>query len=120
MTQVILETEWDEIDLSSAARRQEKLEILMCKKIQKGEDIRGCLMALEHYRSLKLQQLLHQKTYIMASFYSFKKRLILSLVITICIIFSFDLTKNTMSSQLTHAGTESTLSRKLGCLDLHN
>lgn len=43
--------DWDEIDLSTSERRIERLEILLCQKIHKGEDISQCLEVLQYLKN---------------------------------------------------------------------
>ncbi|MBH8573565.1 hypothetical protein I8752_11175 [Nostocaceae cyanobacterium CENA369] len=45
ITQVKL---WDERDLSTSSRRREQLEILLCQKVQKGEDPALCEQVLNY------------------------------------------------------------------------
>lgn len=49
---------WDERDLSTSDRRQEHLEILLCQKVQKGEDPALCEQVLNYlYFSIYQQKL---------------------------------------------------------------
>ncbi|MCC5604734.1 hypothetical protein [Nostoc favosum] len=49
---------WDERDLSNCDRRQEHLEILLCQKVQTGEDPALCEKVLEYlYFSIYQQKL---------------------------------------------------------------
>lgn len=43
--------DWDEINLSTPERRIEQLEILLCQKIHKGEDISQCLEVLQYLKN---------------------------------------------------------------------
>ncbi|WP_341532001.1 hypothetical protein WKK05_40640 (plasmid) [Nostoc sp. UHCC 0302] len=43
--------EWDEINLSSPKHRIERLEILLCQKVHRGEDISQCLRVLEYLKA---------------------------------------------------------------------
>jgi hypothetical protein len=42
--------EWDELDLSTSERRKERMEILICQKAQRGEDITQCLQVLDYLK----------------------------------------------------------------------
>ncbi|MBE9053755.1 hypothetical protein IQ243_25815 [Nostocales cyanobacterium LEGE 11386] len=42
--------EWDEIDLSTPESRKERMEVLICQKAQKGEDITQCLQVLDYLK----------------------------------------------------------------------
>lgn len=49
---------WDESDLSTSSRRREQLEILLCQKVQKGEDPALCEQVLNYlYFSIYQQKL---------------------------------------------------------------
>lgn len=41
---------WDEIDLSTPELRKEQMEILICQKAQRGEDITQCLQVLDYLK----------------------------------------------------------------------
>ncbi|MBD2615959.1 hypothetical protein H6G94_32735 [Nostoc punctiforme FACHB-252] len=43
--------DWDEINLSTPERQIEQLEILLCQKIHKGEDISQCLEVLQYLKN---------------------------------------------------------------------
>ena len=43
---------WDDINLSTPERRIERLEILLCQKVHKAEDISRCLQVLEYLNRL--------------------------------------------------------------------
>ena len=50
---------WDDLDdinLSTTERRIERLEILLCQKVHKGEDISECLQVLEYLKNRTTQQ----------------------------------------------------------------
>lgn len=48
--------DWDDINLSTPERRIERLEILLCQKVHKGEDISQCLQVLEYLKNRTTHQ----------------------------------------------------------------
>ncbi|MBD2248680.1 hypothetical protein [Nostoc sp. FACHB-888] len=56
LQQTKLWDDWDDINLSTPERRIERLEILLCQKVHKGEDISGCLQVLEYLKNRTTQQ----------------------------------------------------------------
>ncbi len=52
--------DWDEIYLYNPERRQQYLEILMCQKVRKGEDITLCMTALNYLNSSTVEQKINQ------------------------------------------------------------
>lgn len=56
LQQIKLWDDWDEINLSTPERRIERLEILLCQKVHKGEDISQCLQVLEYLKNCTTQQ----------------------------------------------------------------
>lgn len=57
--------EWDNINLSTYERRIERLEILLCQKVHRGEDITQCLQVLSYLKNRntehQLETLIFQK-----------------------------------------------------------
>lgn len=53
---------WDERDLSTSSRRQEHLEILLCQKVQIGEDPTLCEKVLNYLYFSAFQQNLNRIT----------------------------------------------------------
>ncbi|BCL39921.1 hypothetical protein [Nostoc sp. MS1] len=51
---------WNERDLSSSDRRREKLEILLCQKVQAGEDPTLCQKVLDYLYFSALQEKLNR------------------------------------------------------------
>ncbi|MHC5938982.1 hypothetical protein [Nostoc sp.] len=51
LQQIRLWDDWDDINLSTPERRIERLEILLCQKVHKGEDISQCLQVLEYLKN---------------------------------------------------------------------
>ncbi|RCJ22889.1 hypothetical protein A6770_29285 [Nostoc minutum NIES-26] len=51
---------WDEKDLSTSSLRREQLEILLCQKVQKGEDPALCEQVLNYLYFSIYQQNLHR------------------------------------------------------------
>ncbi|MBD2683440.1 MULTISPECIES: hypothetical protein [Nostoc] len=51
---------WDERDLSTSSRRREQLEILLCQKVQKGEDPALCEQVLNYLYFSLYEQNLHR------------------------------------------------------------
>ncbi len=56
LQQIRLWDDWDDINLSTPERRIERLEILLCQKVHKGEDISECLQVLEYLKNRTTQQ----------------------------------------------------------------
>ncbi|MHC5721323.1 MAG: hypothetical protein ACYTX0_57230, partial [Nostoc sp.] len=56
LQQTKLWDDWDDINLSTTERRIERLEILLCQKVHKGEDISECLQVLEYLKNRTTQQ----------------------------------------------------------------
>lgn len=56
LQQIKLWDDWDDINLSTPERRIERLEILLCQKVHKGEDISECLQVLEDLKNRTTQQ----------------------------------------------------------------
>ncbi|MHC5770508.1 MAG: hypothetical protein ACYTXI_33985 [Nostoc sp.] len=56
LQQIKLWDDWDDINLSTPERRIERLEILLCQKVHKGEDISECLQVLEYLKNRTTQQ----------------------------------------------------------------
>lgn len=56
LQQIKLWDDWDDINLSTPERRIERLEILLCQKVYKGEDISECLQVLEYLKNRTTQQ----------------------------------------------------------------
>ncbi|MHC5761513.1 hypothetical protein [Nostoc sp.] len=56
LKQIKLWDDWDDINLSTPERRIERLEILLCQKVHKGEDISECLQVLEYLKNRTTQQ----------------------------------------------------------------
>ncbi|MBW4426942.1 MAG: hypothetical protein RM049_11085 [Nostoc sp. DedQUE04] len=54
--QIKLWDDWDDINLSTPERRIERLEILLCQKVHKGEDISECLQVLEYLKNCTTHQ----------------------------------------------------------------
>ncbi|MHC0068886.1 hypothetical protein ACWATR_39505, partial [Nostoc sp. UIC 10890] len=48
--------DWDDINLSTPERRIERLEILLCQKVHKGEDISQCMQVLEYLKNRTTHQ----------------------------------------------------------------
>ncbi|MCC5640021.1 hypothetical protein LC593_30170 [Nostoc sp. CHAB 5844] len=48
--------DWDEINLSTAELRQQRLEILLCQKLKNGEDVTQCLQVLEYLKNSTTEQ----------------------------------------------------------------
>ncbi|MHC0068345.1 hypothetical protein ACWATR_36690 [Nostoc sp. UIC 10890] len=51
LKEIKLWDDWDDINLSTPERRIERLEILLCQKVHKGEDISQCLQVLEYLKN---------------------------------------------------------------------
>jgi len=51
---------WDEGDLSTSSRRREQLEILLCQKVQQGQDPALCEQVLNYLYFSIYQQNLHR------------------------------------------------------------
>lgn len=56
LKEIKLWDDWDDINLSTPERRIERLEILLCQKVHKGEDISECLQVLEYLKNRTTQQ----------------------------------------------------------------
>lgn len=56
LKEIKLWDDWDGINLSTPERRIERLEILLCQKVHKGEDISECLQVLEYLKNRTTQQ----------------------------------------------------------------
>ena len=56
LKEIRLWDDWDDINLSTSERRIERLEILLCQKVHKGEDISECLQVLEYLKNRTTQQ----------------------------------------------------------------
>ncbi|MDZ8140684.1 MAG: hypothetical protein RM049_36235 [Nostoc sp. DedQUE04] len=56
LQQTKLWDDWDDINLSTSERRVERLEILLCQKVYKGEDISQCLQVLEYLKNRTTHQ----------------------------------------------------------------
>ncbi len=56
LQQTKLWDDWDDINLSTPERRIERLEILLCQKVYKGEDISECLQVLEYLKNRTTHQ----------------------------------------------------------------
>ena len=56
LKEIRLWDDWDDINLSTPERRIERLEILLCQKVHKGEDISQCLQVLEYLKNRTTQQ----------------------------------------------------------------
>jgi hypothetical protein len=56
LKEIKLWDDWDDINLSTPERRIERLEILLCQKVHKGEDISECLQVLEDLKNRTTQQ----------------------------------------------------------------
>ena len=56
LQQTKLWDDWDDINLSTSERRIERLEILLCQKVHKGEDISQCLQVLEYLKNRTTHQ----------------------------------------------------------------
>lgn len=56
LQQIRLWDDWDDINLSTPERRIERLEILLCQKVHKGEDISQCLQVLEYLKNRTTHQ----------------------------------------------------------------
>ena len=56
LKEIRLWDDWDDINLSTPERRIERLEILLCQKVHKGEDISECLQVLEYLKNRTTQQ----------------------------------------------------------------
>ncbi len=56
LQQTKLWDDWDDINLSTPERRIERLEILLCQKVHKCEDISECLQVLEYLKNRTTHQ----------------------------------------------------------------
>lgn len=56
LQQTKLWDDWDDINLSTSELRIERLEILLCQKVHKGEDISQCLQVLEYLKNRTTHQ----------------------------------------------------------------
>ncbi len=56
LKEIKLWDDWDDINLSTPERRIERLEILLCQKVHKGEDISQCLQVLEYLKNSTTHQ----------------------------------------------------------------
>ncbi|MBD2565586.1 MULTISPECIES: hypothetical protein [Nostoc] len=56
LKEIKLWDDWDDINLSTPERRIERLEILLCQKVHKGEDISQCLQVLEYLKNRTTHQ----------------------------------------------------------------
>ena len=56
LKEIRLWDDWDDINLSTSERRIERLEILLCQKVHKGEDISQCLQVLEYLKNCTTHQ----------------------------------------------------------------
>ncbi|ODG99916.1 hypothetical protein A4S05_35900 [Nostoc sp. KVJ20] len=56
LKEIKLWDDWDDINLSTPERRIERLEILLCQKVYKGEDISECLQVLEYLKNCTTHQ----------------------------------------------------------------
>ena len=56
LKEIKLWDDWDDINLSTPERRIERLEILLCQKVHKGEDISQCLQVLEYLKNCTTHQ----------------------------------------------------------------
>ncbi|MCC5603945.1 hypothetical protein [Nostoc favosum] len=77
LQQTKLWDDWDDINLSTSERRIERLEILLCQKVHKGEDISECLQVLEYLKNRtteqKLETVLFQQVQSKLAFNSWHK-----------------------------------------------
>ncbi|MDM9385686.1 hypothetical protein QUB80_34080 [Chlorogloeopsis sp. ULAP01] len=48
------------LDLTTLERRKESLEILLCQKVQRGEDTSQCMQALHFFRDKAVEQQLYK------------------------------------------------------------
>lgn len=56
LKEIKLWDDWDDINLSTPEHRIERLEILLCQKVHKGEDISQCLQVLEYLKNRTTHQ----------------------------------------------------------------
>lgn len=84
--------EWDSIDLSTPENRKELMEILICQKAKKGEDITQCLKVLHYLKRRteenKLYDILAQEVKERSVFNSVQRVCITSFAILGMIAFS--------------------------------
>ncbi|MCC2692836.1 hypothetical protein [Nodularia sp. LEGE 04288] len=85
-------TEWDEIDLSTPENRKELMEVLICQKAKRGEDITQCLKVLDYLKRRtgenKLYDILAQEVRERSIFNSLQRVCITSFAILGMIAFS--------------------------------
>ncbi|MDB9370637.1 hypothetical protein PN456_17065 [Nodularia spumigena CS-586/05] len=84
--------EWDEIDLSTPENRKELMEVLICQKAKRGEDITQCLKVLDYLKTQteenKLYDILAQEVKERSVFNSLQRVCITSFAILGMIAFS--------------------------------
>jgi hypothetical protein len=84
--------EWDEIDLSTPENRKELMEVLICQKAKRGEDITQCLKVLDYLKRRteenKLYDILAQEVRERSIFNSLQRVCITSFAILGMIAFS--------------------------------
>lgn len=95
--------QWDEIDLSTPERRKEKLEILICQKAQRGEDITQCLQVLDYLKRRtgenKLYDILTQQAKERSIFHSLQRVCITSFALLGMIAFCHGVLARTETRQ---------------------
>ncbi|WP_414529394.1 hypothetical protein [Nodularia chucula] len=85
-------TEWDAIDLATPENRKELMEVLICQKVKRGEDITQCLKVLDYLKRRteenKLYDILAQEVKERSVFNSLQRVCITSFAILGMIAFS--------------------------------
>lgn len=117
LQQIKLWDDWDEINLSTPERRIERLEILLCQKVHKGEDISQCLQVLAYLKNRtteqKLESVFFQRLQTKLAFKSWQiigQATLISLVAISCCFAMYQIFTSSVSS---NSFSELSLDRQL-------
>ncbi|MBN3958742.1 hypothetical protein [Nostoc sp. NMS8] len=105
LQQTKLWDDWDDINLSTPERRIERLEILLCQKVYKGEDISECLQVLEYLKNCtthqKLESVFFKRVHSKMTFNSWKiigQATLISLVAISCYFAMYKIVTSSISN----------------------
>jgi len=97
--------DWDEINLSTPERRIERLEILLCQKIHKCEDISQCLEVLQYLKNRttteRIESVIFQGVQTKLAFNYWQRigqAALISLVVISCCFAMYQLVNSSLSS----------------------
>lgn len=117
LQQTKLWDDWDDINLSSSERRIERLEILLCQKVHRGEDISQCLQVLDYLKNCtthqKLESVFFRRVHSKMTFNSWQIIGQATLIFLVAIPCCFATYKIATSSISNNSSSELSLSKQL-------